>query len=85
MTLSVLTVMAALCVGITLTSAGRNITFLVFSNATVCSLYYITLILFCCYLHCTWPVGPYALNTRRPSSADRTARAANFRRDLEAT
>jgi len=26
-----------------------------------------------------------AIKTRRPASADRTARAANFRRDLEAT
>jgi len=26
-----------------------------------------------------------AIITRRPASADRTARAANFRRDLEAT
>ena len=25
------------------------------------------------------------IKTRRPASADRTARAANFRRDLEAT
>jgi len=52
----------------------------------------------CCFLHIIWsgPVrcsdGPYALPccqvtyiTRRPASADRTARAANFRRDLEVT
>jgi len=26
-----------------------------------------------------------AVSTRRPASADRTARAANFRRDLKAT
>ena len=36
-----------------------------------------------CHRCGAWQSGPN--NTRRPASADRTARAANFRRDLEAT
>ena len=45
------------------------------------------------YMHQLWSVSLHQLRykhtkgdtTRRPASADRTARAANFRRDLEAT
>ena len=53
----------------------------------------------CTYIHTPWSIAKYRNIqthidtqktakqpvTRRPASADRTARAANFRRDLEAT
>jgi len=35
--------------------------------------------------HMQYSCKPLTTNTRRPASADRTARAANFRLDLEAT
>jgi len=39
----------------------------------------------CCITMKQWSSNCCIIHTRRPASADRTARAANFRRDLEAT